>query len=289
MRKMKIRLLIICLLISNIFIQAQAAPVDWQGKVSIGGNTTGIYCNMNLKETGELYLQADTLQLTGNFTGETGSKVFLPANMDRYGFMHVSGTVTGETEIIPDIFPAWDGSRIDLVKSPKELTGTNTFLIGETKAGCDEYTAFLGHRKENEDVVWYLYGTPVLPLIVQLAGHTLLANNNSATNGGYRFAYYHWYKNGQLLKEGSHAENGGSYYTGGADLDETAEYTVKVREEKGNVYFSCPYRYVPLSMPVNVSVYPNPVPRNTKASIQVETQDLSLLNDRKAYKSLRLP
>jgi hypothetical protein len=279
MERIKIRLLIICLLTGNIFIQAQTAPVDWRGKISIGGNTTGIHCNINLKETGEVYLQADTLQLTGNFTGETGSKVFIRANADKYSFMHVSGTVTGDTEIIPDIFPAWDGSRIDLVKSQKELTGTSTFFIGETGADCNGYNAFLGHRNEDKDAVWYLYGTPVLPLILQLANHTLLVNNNSATNGGYRFVHYAWYKNGQLLKEGSHAENGGSYYTGGADLDETAEYTVKVMDDKGNVYFSCPYRYVPMSIPVNVSVYPNPVPRNTKANIQVETQDLLLLND----------
>jgi hypothetical protein len=31
-------------------------------------------------------------------------------------------------------------------------------------------------------------------------------------------------------------------------------------------------------MPVNVSVYPNPVPRNTKANLRVETGDISLLN-----------
>jgi hypothetical protein len=281
MKKIKIKLpviSIICLIISNLFIQAQPASVDWQGKISIGENTTRIYCNINLKETGELYLQADTLQLTGNFTGTTSSKIFFPANRGRYGFIHVSGTATGKTELVPDIFDDWDGSPVDLVKSQKELTGANLFFTGERGADCNGYTAFLGYRNEDRDAVWYLYGTPVLPLIVQLANHTLLANGNSATNGGYRLVHYAWYKNGQLLKEGSHDEHGGSYYTGGANLDETAEYTVKVMDDKGNLYFSCPYRYVPLSMPVNVSVYPNPVPRNAKANIRVETNDISLLS-----------
>jgi hypothetical protein len=282
MKKIKIKLpiiSIICLIISDLFVQAQTAPVDWQGKISIGGKTTRIYCNINLKETGELYLQADTLQLAGNFTGATGSTIFFPANRDRYGFMHVSGTATGKTELVPGVFDDWDGSPIDLVKSQKELTGTNLFFTGERRADCNGYTAFLGCRNEDRDAVWYLYGTPVLPLIVQLANHTLLVNANSATNGGLRLVHYTWYKNGQLLKEGSHAENGGSYYTGGANLDETAEYTVKVMDDKGKLYFSCPYRYVPRSVPVNVSVYPNPVPRNVKANIRVETNDISLLSD----------
>jgi hypothetical protein len=279
MKHRKIILLIIWVLISNPVVQAQTAPVDWQGKISIGGNTTRIHCPVLLKETGKLYLSADTLLLSGNFTGETGSKLFFPAYADRYGFMHVSGTITGDTEFIPDISPAWDGSQTDLLKAQKGLTGANAFFIDETGADCNGYAAFLGQRNEEKTaVVWYLYGTPVLPLIVPLARHTLVANNNRTTNGGYRFLHYTWYKDGQSVKEGSHEEHGGSYYTGGADLDPAAEYTVKVVDDKGKVYFSCPYRYLPLPEAVNVSVYPNPVARNTKANIRVETGDVALLN-----------
>ena len=42
---------------------------------------------------------------------------------------------------------------------------------------------------------------------------------------------------------------------------------------------SCPYRYVPSELPMNVTVYPNPVQRNAKVYIQVETHDLSLLEN----------
>jgi hypothetical protein len=114
---------------------------------------------------------------------------------------------------------------------------------------------------------------------VQLGNHTLLVNNNSATNGGYKFVYYKWYKDGVLLKEASHANNGGSYYTGGADLDENAEYTAEVIDNAGTHYFSCPYRFALLAAAIHVTAYPNPVPRNAKAYIQAETQDLTLLND----------
>ncbi|MDR0412473.1 MAG: T9SS type A sorting domain-containing protein [Dysgonamonadaceae bacterium] len=219
------------------------------------------------------------MELTGNYSGESGSAIFLSASTDRANFMHVSGMAAGTTEILPDVFDDWDGSPVELIKAQKGQSNANTFFVREKQAECNRYATFLGHGNETGNMFWYLYGTPVLPLIVQLAGHTLLVNNNSATNGGYCFVHYAWYKDGELLKEGTHANNGGSYYTGGAELDENADYTVKVTGDKGNIYFSCPYRYTPVSMPVNVFVYPNPVPLNTKASIQVGTNDVSLLDN----------
>jgi len=99
-------------------------------------------------------------------------------------------------------------------------------------------------------LIWYIEKreiNPCLPLIVQLGNYTLLVNNNSATNGGYKFDYYYWYKNGILIKEDSHAGNGGSYYTGGADFEANADYTVEAIDSEGNHHFSCPYRYVTLT------------------------------------------
>jgi hypothetical protein len=218
-----------CNLMSFILLSsiAQAQSVNWQNKISIGGNTTNIHCNINLKESGELYLQADTLQLTGNFTGETGSKVFLSVNTDRHGFMNVSGTANGVTEIIPDFSNDWDGSRIELVKVQHENPVFNAFQMQDIET--DGFLVQLKNEIRNNALIWYIEKTginPCLPLIVQLGNHTLLANNNAATNGGYKFVYYYWHKNGQHIKEGAHSGNGGSYYTGGADLDATAEYTV---------------------------------------------------------------
>jgi hypothetical protein len=262
------------------FLQAQTAAVDWQGKISIGGNTTKIHCNINLTKTGELYLQADSLQIFGYFTGENGSKVFLPANTDHHSFMDVFGTATGETEIIPDFSDDWDGARIELVKAQRENSFAGTFQMQDIETG--DFLVQLKNETQNNALVWYIEKTkiyPCLPLIVQLGNHTLLVNNNAATNDGYRFVYYAWYKNGVLLKEGAHADNGGSYYTGGAELDKTADYTVKVTDDKGNVYISCPYRFVPLASAINVTAYPNPVPRNAKAYIQAKTENITLLQN----------
>lgn len=275
-QKQIIRPIIYCLLIllMSVPVFAQSFSCDLYGKASIGSSTL-LSGDLSIRQAGELYIGQSTLDLTGDYSGESGSKVYLSANADSNGFLKISGTANGNSEIIPDIFSAWDGSRIDFVRASQIGSQTSAFSITDN-------IAELKYENQNNYLFWYIEKitpAPCLPLIVQLSNHTLLVNNNVATNGGYKFVHYVWYKNGILLKEGAHADNGGSYYTGGADLDETAEYTVKVTDDKGNIYLSCPYRFVRLALPVNVSIYPNPVLRNAKANIQVETGDISLLNN----------
>jgi hypothetical protein len=260
------------------FLFITHAPLSAQGlygKASIGTHTL-LSGNLIVKPSGELYVGESRLDLTGNYSGESGSKIYIAIN----GFVDVSGMAINETEIIPDFFNGWDGSRIDFVKSKSENSNTGAFQMQEWET--DGFRVQLKNEIQGNSLIWYIEKTeinPCLPLIVQLGNHTLLVNNNAATNGGYKFVYYKWYKNGVLLKEASHADNGGSYYTGGASLDADAVYTVEATDADGKHYFSCPYRFVPLTLPVNVSVYPNPVSRNAKAYIQAETQDLSLLDD----------
>ncbi|MDR0873805.1 MAG: T9SS type A sorting domain-containing protein [Prevotellaceae bacterium] len=268
----KIFIPVACLLILVFGLNAYAGNL--YGKASIGTSTL-LNGNLSIKPAGELYIRQNRLDITGNYSGKSGSKIYLSANADKNGFVNISGTVTGETEIIPDIFAAWNGSRIDFVKASQTGSVTSAFQMTDN-------VAQLKYEKQNDYLLWYIEKTKIdlcLPLIVQLGNHTLLANNNSATNGGYKFASYAWYKNGQLLQEDAHADNGGSYYTGGADLDEDAEYAVTATDSEGKHYFSCPYRFAPMALPINVTVYPNPLPRNAKAYIQAETQDLSLLQD----------
>jgi len=52
-----------------------------------------------VKSGGELYLHTNTLNLTGNYSGESGSKIYLLANPDTRGFMDISGTAANATEI----------------------------------------------------------------------------------------------------------------------------------------------------------------------------------------------
>ena len=266
-----------------LFFLLSTVPVSAQwlyGKAAIGHHPVFIRGNLNLKSGSELYLQASTLHLTGNYSGESCSEIYLTINMDIHGFMDISGTATNATKIIPNFLTDWDGSRINFVKAKQNGSVSDAFQMEDIQA--DDYVIQLKYEQQSEAFIWYIEKTEInqcLPLIVQLANHTLLVNNNSETNGGYKFVYYYWYKNGVLIKEDAHNEYGGSYYTGGADLDENAAYTAEAIDSEGNCHVLCPYRYVPLVTPVNVSIYPNPIQKNATVYIHAETSDISLLED----------
>lgn len=276
MRRRLIKAICLPLLLLSVTLPAggQKLQTGWHGKISIGNSHVLLNGDLRLESDGELYTGSGKMEINGTYRGESGSKIYLSSDADTHGFINISGTATGSTEIIPGISDAWDGSRIEWLKASLNGSVTSTFQMNNN-------AATLQYEKQGNYLIWYVEreeSESCLPLIVQLAGHTLLVNNNSETNGGYRFVDYIWYKNGQVLKEGTHADNAGSYYTGGEDLDETAEYTVKVTDSEGKQYLSCPYRFVRFDLPVKVTVYPNPVPRNAKANIRVETEDISLLN-----------
>ncbi|MDR1583080.1 MAG: T9SS type A sorting domain-containing protein [Prevotellaceae bacterium] len=271
----------LCLCVS-LLLPAQTVQTAWHGKISIGDSPVVMNGDMALQSDGELFTNDGRLEITGNYRGESGSKVFchVPAGtQDLSLFLDVSGSAGGSTEIIPEIDAQWDGSPVELVKAKRDNADDGVFYIQPAIPDCGDYYVQLQHRTDGNRSFWSVAGTRTLPLIRQLHNHTLLVNNNRDTNGGHSFTYYKWYRDGQPLKEGSHTEYGGSYYTEGSSLDEDAVYMVEVTDTDGMRYFSCPYRYVPVALPINVLVYPNPVLRNSKATVQVETSDLSLLND----------
>ena len=86
--------------------------------------------------------------------------------------------------------------------------------------------------------------------------NVLLVNNNPATNGGYTFVEFQWFKNGEML-----INETGQYYTAGDQkgivLDKESEYYVMLVTEDGNVVFTCPFK--PTLKSGEISAYPNPV------------------------------
>jgi len=266
-----------------LFIFLSTVPVSAQwlyGKASIGNHSVSINGNLYLKSGGELYLQEGTLNLNGNYGGESGSKIYLSVNENANGFLNISGTAIDNTEIIPEIFPDWDGSRINLIKAKYEKCAIDAFKMQEIQTS--DYIVRLKYEKQGNELIWYIEKEEInrcLPLIVGLGIHTLLVNNNSETNGGYKFDYYYWYKNGVLIKEGSHDNLGGSYYTGGKELETDADYTVEVVSNKGEHFFSCPFHYEKSVLTLNVNVFPNPVHRGEKAYIQIDTGDFLIFEN----------
>jgi len=274
-------LALLCLCIISQ-ISAQAIQTRWHGKISIGERPALMNGDMILEADGELHTGGGKLSITGGYRGETGSRIFHDVTIetgDISRFMDISGSAEGSTEIIPAMDARRDGLPVDLIRAKKDGSDAAVFHIKPVMPDCGDCYVQLKHKTAGDYSFWSVMGTKTLPLIKQLSSHTLLVNNNASTNGGHSFSYYRWYRDGQLLKENAHSEYGGSYYTGENALDADATYSVEATGTDGNLYFSCPYRYIPQALAVGVTVYPNPVPRYTQANIRVETVDLSLLKD----------
>jgi hypothetical protein len=116
--------------------------------------------------------------------------------------------------------------------------------------------------------------------IVQKDNHILVINNNFATNGGFDFTYYIWYKNGLKVKEGSHGAGKGGYYIegdlNGVTLDPSAEYLVELTEQGGSVYHTCVATIVIVPSKGSISVYPNPVVSSRVVYVDANVEESAL-------------
>ena len=92
-------------------------------------------------------------------------------------------------------------------------------------------------------------------IVIQKYNNVLLINNNPATNGGYRFTAFNWYKDGVLIGTGQ-------YYSVGDNasdqLDLNAMYSVEIETEDGDVFSTCDFT-VSYSNIFSLKVAPNPV------------------------------
>ncbi len=101
-------------------------------------------------------------------------------------------------------------------------------------------------------------------IVRQKFNNVLLVNNNPATNGGYEFVAYQWFKNGQLIGTGQYYSVSESLST---TLDPTADYSVKMTTKDGKVLQTCASK-ITLSNSFQAKLYPNPV--QTGKAITVE-------------------
>ncbi|MDL2256704.1 T9SS type A sorting domain-containing protein [Bacteroidales bacterium OttesenSCG-928-I14] len=119
-----------------------------------------------------------------------------------------------------------------------------------------------------------------LDLIHQVRNHTLVINNNVLTNGGHDFVYYYWYKDGELISEGTHDDNAGVYYLKGQVLDPNAIYHAVMIAKDGKRYRTCDFIVTIDNFTPTLAVYPNPVNKtNSYVSAIVESEDEAALSD----------
>lgn len=92
-------------------------------------------------------------------------------------------------------------------------------------------------------------------LVTQMWNNTLTVNNNPLKNGGYKFVDFQWYENDKVI--GSNRQ----YYSAGKSatdlLNANAVYMVKLKDDKGNGYETCP-THLTLETLNRFLPYPNP-------------------------------
>gem|GEM_PF-1583079 len=286
-------LLTILISIGDTFAQM---PGYLSGRMTIGENSTLINGNLTIGSSSELFLgsnqpllqQRNTLYKIGNYKGIAGARIYISVadNSNEHGtrgHFNIVGTANGSTEIILDIFNNWDGSRIDLARAHN--AGSNSVAFTMQEGIYNGREAYLETRIEGNDRVWFLAERiteeECLPsLIVQKRNNTLVVDNNPMSNGGFNFVYYKWYRNDELIHEGSYGSGlGGFYNTGTNSLNPYDTYHVLVIDQYGNEHRSCPYNPTIFVPQTKIIAYPNPTTTSQSlVMVDVQTNDTELLD-----------
>lgn len=133
------------------------------------------------------------------------------------------------------------------VNVPKGVTVSPSNTLTKTYDAPGNYTVDF-QLKSGDDVV-DMSVKVLVPFIFDRLIHTkwnhvYIVNNNSATNGGYNFTQYAWYKNGAKVGDGQ-------YYN--AKDSEAALYRVELVTDKGEFFATCPVTLTPNTMKVTLS------------------------------------
>ncbi|MFI8379189.1 MBG domain-containing protein [Leeuwenhoekiella sp. NPDC079379] len=100
-------------------------------------------------------------------------------------------------------------------------------------------------------------------IVEQKFNNTLLVNNNPATNGGYRFIAFTWYKNGNVVSNGQYFSEGDE---ASDRLDPLATYRVELTTEGGDILSTCAFT-VELDISSKIRLAPNPVQANASTTL----------------------
>ncbi|MBW2962118.1 HYR-like domain-containing protein, partial [Mesonia aestuariivivens] len=112
-------------------------------------------------------------------------------------------------------------------------------------------------------------------IITQKFDNVLLVNNNTNTNGGYRFVDYEWFKDDVLIGDDS------QYYSAGPNatdkLDPAADYYVRMKTENGAWLQTC-VGHPTLVNSFSANIYPNPNEPGRVLNVAIEDYKISAKN-----------
>ena len=118
------------------------------------------------------------------------------------------------------------------------------------------YTVIIDKRLATDQVIYQKYE------------NVLLVNNDPATNGGYNFVKFEWFKNDELVGTKQAYSAGNDY---GMKLDPTASYHAVLTLKNGTKFTTCPID-LGFEEEEEIQVYPNPVRKTEALNIVLDSK-----------------
>ncbi len=166
---------------------------------------------------------------------------------------------------------------LDVIVSGTGLT-YQWYLNGKAIIGATEPEYYIPSGKSSDSGDYYLVingpcdtlqsatssvSVSSFDVIVQKWENVLAVKCVPSENGGYEFAAFQWYKNGNLMQ----GETKSYLYISGV-IDYSAIYVVKLTTVDGKVLYTCGRTFVPKNL-ILVNPYPNPIGKGQALNVDI--------------------
>ena len=180
------------------------------------------------------------------------------------------GRIQKETYILLDCDPNKNSVLLEvLVNEGMTVKPSNRIVVDVSTYGIHKQEIEVFSEDGTKSTKYYVYidkRFPTTNIVYQKYENVLLVNNNTATNGGYKFTKYEWYKNNELIGT-QQAYSAGDKY--GMKLDDTAIYHAVLTLANGTKLTTCPIEII-LKKNGKLKVYPNPVSKTQALQVDLE-------------------
>ena len=182
------------------------------------------------------------------------------------------GKIQEETYVVLDCATDKDSVTLDVIVSKGITVKPGNRIVVEVKSyGLHKqeievtsedgtqtkvYTVIIDKRLATDQVIYQKYE------------NVLLVNNDPATNGGYNFVKFEWFKNDELVGT-KQAYSAGNEY--GMKLDPTASYHAVLTLKNGTKFTTCPID-LGFEAVEEIQVYPNPVRKTEALNIVLDSK-----------------
>ncbi|MGS4345266.1 MBG domain-containing protein [Myroides odoratus] len=158
--------------------------------------------------------------------------------------------------VVPTGATVKPGNHIEVDVKAYGLHKQEIEVISEDGTKTKVYTVIIDKRLATTNIVYQKYE------------NVLLVNNDPATNGGYTFVKFEWYKDNELIGT-KQAYSAGNEY--GMKLDPASTYHAVLTLKNGTKLTTCPID-LGFELADELQVYPNPVRKTEALNIVLDTK-----------------